>query len=364
MIVYVLYGGKSVEHEISKMSGLAVINGIDKENYCVRPIYITPTGIWELKEKVTHTLTAESLEMLKTTQAGWTVLTEINDAKADNNEVIVFPVLHGTHGEDGTIQGLLEILDVPYVGSGVAGSSIGMDKVIFKKIMSLEKIPQTKHLFFDYDEWSCNERDLIENIENNLQYPIFIKPACSGSSIGITKCQSRKAVSDGINFAFQYDNKVVIEQGIDCREMQISVIGNDRPMVSMVGEFMLERPFMDYSSKYLEGELVRAIEPNLPEEILAKMKHCALKVFKSIEATGLARIDFFVDNQNRFYVNEVNTMPGFTTSSMTPVLWEKTKGWSYTEFLSVVISYAIERHALKHRLSYSWRIHNDYTTTR
>lgn len=355
--VYVLYGGKSVEHEVSLVTAYSIINALDKEKYNIYPIYITKEGIWcnkgLVKEKISD---VEELKDFSSKSILISIAEDFLKKIGTNTRTVIFPALHGTNGEDGTIQGLLELLDVPYVGNGIMASAVGFDKDMMKKLFSKANVPQVKYEILNYQEWLKNEVDSYVKLQEVIGYPCFVKPARLGSSVGINRCENIEELKKAINEAFLYDMKLVIEEEIIGREMQISVIGNENPKSSVVGEFIQERPFMDYSAKYIDGKLISVIPARLSEKIAFEMKKTALKVFKLLNCTGLARIDYFVKDKDEFFVNEINTMPGFTNSSMTPALWEKTDGTSYSELIEKLIEYAFENHEKKRTLLYDRRI--------
>ncbi|MBU5438785.1 D-alanine--D-alanine ligase [Tissierella sp. MSJ-40] len=346
--IFVIYGGKSVEHEVSLHSASAIMNAVNKEKYNIYPIYITKEGIWYslglLKDDI------GDIEQLKKTSSS-TIPSSIGDFLTNylkhDEKNIVFPALHGTNGEDGTIQGLLELLDIPYVGNEVLSSALGMDKVIMKDLFTKENIPQGKYMSLRFHTWKDNSEESLEKIEMTIGYPCFVKPARSGSSVGISRCENKDELKKGLQEAFLYDNKTVIEEEIIGREMQISVVGNDYPKASVVGEFIMERRFMDYNAKYLDGKLIPVIPARLLKNLSDAMRETAIKTFKILNCYGLVRVDYFVTEDNKFYVNEVNTMPGFTKSSMTPALWEKTDGTTYPQLIEKLIELAFERYEQK-----------------
>lgn len=346
--IFVLCGGKSVEHEVSLTSASAIINAIDKEKYNVYPVFISKDGVWcnhgllnkeiespdELKLDSSSTV-AESLVDFLT-----------NYLKKDEMN-IVFPALHGPNGEDGTVQGLLEILDIPYVGNEVLSSAVGMDKVMMKDLFARYNIPQGKYTYLWLHNWKDSRDRSIEEIEKAISYPYFVKPSRGGSSIGINRAENREELIEALDIAFKYDVKVVVEEEIIGREMQISVVGNNYPQASVAGEFIMERRFFDYNAKYIDGKLIPVIPARLTEELSNEMRETAVKVFKLLNCYGLVRVDYFVTDDNKFYVNEVNTMPGFTKQSMTPALWEKTDGTTYEELIEILIQLALERYREK-----------------
>lgn len=274
----------------------------------------------------------------------------VGKTKADTGAVdVVIPVLYGTYGEDGTVQGLLELANVPYVGAGVLGSALGMDKVIMKTVLAQHGVPQARF-------WSCLRRDwennsplVIETVEKNLEYPCFVKPANLGSSVGISKAHHRTELISAMDLAAKYDRKIIIEEYIDGREVEVSVLGNDDPIASLPGEIIPVKEFYDYEAKYLDGMTRLEIPASLPSATVARLQELAVKVFKALDCAGLARVDFFIrKSDGDILVNEINTMPGYTQFSMFPKLWEAT-GIGYQELLDRLIDLAIERHRDKNR---------------
>ena len=263
---------------------------------------------------------------------------------------IFFPALHGTFGEDGTIQGLLECLDVPYVGNEVLSSSAGMDKVIMKDIFARHNIPQTKYTSVKLHIWKEDKEKAYRLVEEKLNYPYYVKPANLGSSVGVNRVENRQELEEAFKEAFLYDTKIIIEEEVVGREIQISVIGNDNPKASIPGEFIFERPFFDYNAKYIDGKLIPVVPARLKPEIMDKARQTAVKVFKILNCSGLARVDIFVTHDDQLLVNEVNTMPGFTPVSFTPVLWKATDGTTYTELIEKLIEFGFERYEQKKSL--------------
>ena len=328
----VLYGGKSTEREISKMSAKSVLNNLDKEKYEIYPIFIDENGNW-FEEKNNKNEIDNIIEYLK---------------KLD----IVFPVLHGLWGEDGTIQGLFEIAGVKYVGCKVLSSSVGMDKAYTKIIFEKAKINQAKYIYVkkyknnDYiyvdnnmDEKHIKIEELIDIIENKLKYPIFVKPSNSGSSVGVNKCENKKELEKNIEEAFKYDNKILIEQGIIGKEVECAVLGNEEKGIEVTnpGEILPAGEYYSYNSKYNDQTSETLIDARITNEQKEEIKKLAKKAFLAIDGNGLSRVDFFVENTtNQIYINEINTMPGFTEISMYPKLFEK-YGYDYKKLLDKII---------------------------
>ncbi len=348
--IYVLYGGKSVEHEVSFKTAAFMMNAMDKEKYNIYPVYISKEGIWSPLDKIEKEIA--DVDALKTEATGTIAASMakfMTEVLKPNEENIILPALHGSNGEDGTIQGFLELLDIPYVGNGVLGSALGIDKAVMKDLFARGGIPQGDYRVLRGADYIGNESEEIEGIEAAIGYPCYVKPASLGSSVGISRCENRQALKTAITEALKYDRKLVIEKEIISREMQIAVVGNDKPKASVVGEFIQERSFMDYNAKYLDGKLVAVIPARISEETSRQMRETAEKAAILLNCAGLVRVDFFV-TEEKFYVNEVNTMPGFTKLSMFPALWEKTDGTSNQRLMDKFIALAIERHQQKHAL--------------
>ncbi|HBH11814.1 MAG: D-alanine--D-alanine ligase [Clostridiales bacterium 38_11] len=350
--VFVLCGGKSVEHEVSLISAMGIINSLDREKYIVTPIYIDKKGNWISLGVLNREITAGDELIAAVGENHLSALNELLNIVRSKDKTVVFPALHGTFGEDGTVQGLLEMLDIPYVGNGVMSSAIAMDKATAKDLFTHNGIQQCDYIVFNKREWIEKQNEIIKRIEEHLGYPCFVKPARLGSSVGINRAADSIELLNAIGKAFWFDDKIVVEKEVIGREMQISVIGNDYPKASVVGEFIQERQFMDYKAKYLDGKLIQVIEANITESTSKKMRETALRAFEILNCNGLARIDFFVCEGEQFLVNEVNTMPGFTKLSMTPALWEKTDGTTYSELVDKLIEYAFEQFDKKSALKY------------
>lgn len=343
--IYVLCGGKSVEHDISLRSASAIINAIDREKYNVYPIYITNGGVWcnlgLWENKIESPDELRSISSSTVSLSMGEFLTNILKADEDN---LVFPALHGPNGEDGTVQGFLELLNIPYVGNGVLSSSVAMDKVVTKDLLTKYNIPQVKYTSFKVHSWKENEEKSYEEVEKEIGYPCYIKPSNGGSSVGISVARNREELVNSFKEAFLYDSKIIIEAEIVAREMQVSVVGNHNPKASVPGEFIMERPFFDYNAKYIDGKLIPVVPARLTPEITDLVCRTAEKTFKVLNCSGLARVDIFVTDNNEIFVNEINTMPGFTAVSMTPVLWKATDGTTYGELVERLIRLGLERY--------------------
>lgn len=349
--IYVLYGGKSIEHEVSVISASAVLNAIDKKNYKVYPVFITKEGQFVPYGLLEEEIKDSKLLELSTDKSVHKSMAEfISTIKEDENS-IVFPVLHGNNGEDGTIQGLLELLNIPYVGSGVLGSAAGMDKVIMSDILAQNNIPQSKYISFKIFDWKTDPEKILDKIETKIKYPYYVKPANSGSSVGISKATTREELKKAIELAFIYDPKIIIEEEVIGREIQVAVLGNENPIASVTGELIMEDSFYDYNTKYINNTTIPVIPARLDKNTEKKLKATAIKVFEVLECSGIARVDIFVTDDNHILVNEINTMPGFTPISMAPVLIEKTDGTTYPQLVEKLLNLALEKHKLKNSFS-------------
>jgi len=345
--VGVIFGGRSGEHEVSVISARSVIDAIDKTKYEVTPIFINKKGQWLLgaQPKSVKGKGAEYVYLPPDPTSSELVPVEKSHTQPKKIDV-VFPVLHGPYGEDGAIQGLLELAGIPYVGAGVAASAAGMDKALMKKIFAAVGLPVTKHLVFLRKESEKNNPRLVAETEKQLSYPIFTKPANLGSSVGITKAHNRKELTKGLNLACEYDRKVIVEQGIEkAREIEVSVIGNDEPEASVCGEVVPSKEFYDYEDKYILGKAKLLIPAPLSKTLSDKIRNLAAKAFKAIDCAGMARADFLLEKgTNNIFIDEVNTIPGFTSISMYPKLWGAS-GVSYPDLIDRLINLAFERYA-------------------
>lgn len=358
--VGIIFGGRSGEHEVSLVSAQSVAKALDKKKYELKLIGISKEGRWMVGDT--------ALELLKSGQhlAGKfflpadpqdNAIINITDKKISSTPVdVIFPVMHGTYGEDGTIQGLLELANVPYVGAGVLGSAVGMDKIIQKNLYANAGLNQTKYFWFLSSGWFLKKNQIIDLIEKKLKYPMFIKPANLGSSVGISKAHNQKELISGIDDAATYDRKVLVEESVEnAREIECSVLGNDQPKASVAGEVLSSNEFYDYDAKYIDGQSQLVIPAVLPDEIIKQVKIMAINAFKALDLCGMARVDFLVvKKDNKIYINEVNTIPGFTSISMYPKLWEAS-GLSYSQLLDKLIELALERHAQKNKLNHSYK---------
>jgi D-alanine-D-alanine ligase len=389
--VGVLFGGRSGEHEVSLLSAASVLNAIDKEKYEVVPIGITKDGRWLTAEHAENLLTGKLMLEPRNLRAGDPDNTQPAAVLARGEAVVVppepvhrqsglvpfqtdssplrraadrainvdviFPVLHGTFGEDGTIQGLLELEDIPYVGAGVLGSAAGMDKDIMKSLFIAAGLPIVKHVTILRNDWEKDPKKVEKRVAK-LKYPVFVKPANLGSSVGISKAHNKKELGPAIEEAAKFDRKIVIEQGVGgnkdkAREIECSVLGNDEAAASVPGEIVPIKEFYDYNAKYLDEGSQLIIPAKLTKAEMKKVQELAVKAFKAVDCSGLARVDFLMDPKTRkIYINEINTMPGFTAISMYPKLWAAS-GLEYSDLIDRLIQLGIERHEDKKKNQYS-----------
>lgn len=361
MKIILLYGGQSAEHEISIMSAHNICQSIMYQFYQVQPIFITKEGRWlkaplleEPSKSMAQLTLAEGAVAKWSTEAGQasqgTLASPCDIQPQTGEEVIVFPILHGPNGEDGTIQGFLEVLNIPYVGAGVTASANGMDKVISKHLFDHHGIPQVPYVAFDAREWRENSEELIQQCEGNLLYPLFVKPANMGSSVGITKVHRNEELIAAIDTALKYDRRIVVEQGITADECEVAILGNDDAHVSVVGKLLKDSEFYDYDEKYVNNTVEMQIPADLPEAVASKIQEYALKAYRAIDGSGLSRVDFFVTSGHDVYINEINTMPGFTPYSMYPNLWQQT-GLNQRDLIEELLQLALRRHETKQQLN-------------
>lgn len=350
--VGVLFGGRSGEHEVSLRSARSVIEAFDPERYEVVLLAINKQGRWLLGQNAAGLLAGPASSASQPEAPGSLVP---HDASLRDLDVI-FPVLHGPLGEDGTVQGLLELADLPYVGCGVAASAVGMDKAICKAVFTSHGLPQVPYLVLKRSRWQAEPQAVLDAIEAQLVYPIFVKPANLGSSVGISKAKDRAGLRQALDEAARYDRKLVVEQGIDAREIEVSVLGNDEPVASLPGEVAPRREFYDYAAKYITDDSELLIPAPLTPQQTAEVQRLAVDAFLAIDGAGMARVDFLLDRQTgRIYLNEVNTIPGFTSISMYPKLWEAS-GLPFAQLLDRLIDLALERHHDKGRSETSYRL--------
>jgi D-alanine-D-alanine ligase len=383
----VLFGGRSGEHEVSLLSAASVLKAIDKDKYEVVPIGISKEGRWLTPMHAERLLRGESHDEggrpLRAgdpeTTPGAAVLAKgeavivppvpqshglipfESPARATEHSIevdVIFPVLHGTFGEDGTIQGLLELADIPYVGAGVLGSAAGMDKDVMKKLFVSAGLPIVRHVTLLRNHWQHDPKKITREIEHRLKYPVFVKPANLGSSVGISKARSRSELGPAIETAAEYDRKIVVEQGVGgkkqkARELEVSVLGNDEPQASTVGEIVPSAEFYDYRAKYQDEGSELLIPAKITRKQMKDTQEMAVRAFQAVDCSGLARVDFLMDPKSeKIYLNEINTMPGFTSISMYPKLWAAS-GVGYSELINRLIQLGLERHREKKKNRYS-----------
>lgn len=380
--VGLVYGGKSGEHEVSLQTAFAVMREFDYSQYEIKPFYITKQGEWKTGDLLLAA--PESVEALRygadeggtssvslgplfsaldtTAKTVAAVAGEAKisgqvakgNAQATNADAIdvMFPLLHGTFGEDGTIQGLFEMANVPYVGAGVLASAVGMDKIMMKKVFAQEGLPQCVFRYFNRTQWEKDCSYFVMECEVSLGYPCFIKPANLGSSVGVSKAKNREELIAAVNYAFRFDRKVIVEEFVDAREIEVSVLGNDEAKASVPGEIAPSNEFYDYKAKYIDGKSTMIIPAELPEGMAETVREMAIRAFQAIDGSGLSRVDFFLRKEdNALFINEVNTLPGFTPFSMYPLLWRET-GLPYKQLLRSLIDLALERHRDKQRIDF------------
>lgn len=388
--VGVLFGGRSGEHEVSLLSAASILKAIDRKKFDVVPIGITKEGRWLAADDAHSLLGGDDAAIARHLRAGDPETTpgarllhegiptlmapephqalqsqpvsagSDLQARLDGKSLdVVFPVLHGTFGEDGTIQGLFELAGIAYVGSGVLGSSVGMDKDVMKRLFAHAGLPIVKHVSLLRSEWEASPRKATAIIEGTLQYPLFVKPANLGSSVGISKARNRKELGPALDLAAKYDRKLVIEQGVGgkksgARELEVAVLGNGSPQASVVGEIIPGKEFYDYEAKYLSEGSVPVIPAKITRAQSKEIREMAVAAFRACDLAGMARVDFLMepDGRQRIYLNEVNTLPGFTQISMYPKLWEAS-GLKYRDLITRLIELAIERQSEKDRNAYS-----------
>jgi D-alanine-D-alanine ligase len=360
--VAVIFGGRSGEHEVSLMSARSVLSVLDPNKYEVLQIGIAPTGQWLTGTDVIGALESgkdtglePAVVMPDPTETGIYVLRDkILERLSDVD--VYFPLLHGTFGEDGTIQGVFEMADAAYVGAGVLGSAAGMDKALFKDVMRENNLPIVDSMLVLRTEIEKDMEGIIRRAEQLSTYPLFTKPANLGSSVGITKCRSRSDLQEGLMEASLYDRRIVVERGVaNAREIEVSVLGNEDPRASMPGEILPSREFYSYEAKYIDGTSGLIIPAPLPEEVTKQVQDLAVRAFKAIDAAGMARVDFLFDkDREQLYLNELNTIPGFTKISMYPKLWEAS-GIPYPALVDRLIELALQRKADRSRNSHSYR---------
>jgi D-alanine-D-alanine ligase len=351
----ILYGGRSAEHQVSVVSARSVMEALDPDRFEVVPIAITRDGAWLLPERSPLELTVSDGALPEVEAAGAEVALRPEPrgsslAAAGAGPVdVVFPILHGPFGEDGTVQGLFELADLPYVGSGVLASALAMDKAMAKVVLAQAGLPQAPYLVVPERDWRTDPDRVAAEVAGRLAYPVFTKPARLGSSIGISKVKAPDGLADGLDAAFAHDAKALVEQGIVARELECGVLGNDRPEASVVGEVIPGNEFYDFEAKYLDESLKLEIPAQVPGDVGARVRELSVRAFQALDCEGFARVDFFYEEATgRVLLNEVNTIPGFTPKSMFPMLWAAS-GLAYPDLVARLVDLAVERHTARRR---------------
>ncbi len=355
--VGVLFGGRSGEHEVSLSSAASVIRGLDPEKYEAVPIGITKDGRWLIgagAQKMLPEVLKSGERVLLSADPSLAALVPLDESRGGAQRVdVVFPVLHGTYGEDGTVQGLLDLAGLPYVGAGVLGSAVGMDKDIQKRLLLQAGLPVGDFLAVQRSEWEKSRDAVLKSITKRFRFPVFVKPATLGSSVGMTKVHNREELAPALDSAAEFALKIVVERAIAGREIEVSVLGNDDPKASVPGEILPHREFYDYAAKYLEDGTKLVIPAKLTRAQVRRFQQFAVRAFRALDCAGMARVDFFLERRTRrILLNEINTIPGFTSISMYPKLWEAS-GLSFRELVDRLIELALERHREKARTKYS-----------
>jgi D-alanine-D-alanine ligase len=366
--VGLVFGGRSGEHEVSLLSARGVMAAMDKDKYEIVPIGITKEGRWlasgDPMKALDSGIPAASTPAALLAEPSQRGLMRLEDREQEralravqvSQLDVVFPILHGPYGEDGTVQGLLELAGLPYVGAGVTASAVGMDKALFKDIMRAHGLPIVPYLVIKRKMWEQDPEATVAHIESAIGYDCFVKPANLGSSVGISKAHDEEELRAALDDAARYDRKLLVEAAVEAREIEVSVLGNDEPIASIAGEIVPCNEFYDYAAKYLDGESELIIPAPIPPELEAEIRRLAVDAYKAIDCAGMARADFLLDrNTGQVYINELNTLPGFTPISMYPKLWEAS-GIPYSELIDRLIQLALERHADKSRSTTTYEI--------
>jgi len=353
--VGVLFGGRSGEHEVSLASAASVIRGLDPDKYEAVPIGITKEGHWLIgvgAQKMLPEVLRGGQRVMMTADPTDAALVRLDGSGGGQRVDVVFPVMHGTFGEDGTIQGLLDLAGLPFVGAGVLGSAIGMDKDVAKKLLQVAKIPVVPWITVQRADWEKRPKEIEKAIEKKFNYPVFVKPATLGSSVGMTKAHSRAELGPALDLAAEFAMKILVEKAVSAREIEVSVLGNSEPAASIPGEIVPHREFYDYAAKYLEEGTQLLIPAKLQPVQVKKIQALAVLAFRALELSGMARVDFFLEKRGgKIFLNEVNTIPGFTSISMYPKLWEAS-GIPFRELLDKLIDLALDQHREKSRTKY------------
>jgi D-alanine-D-alanine ligase len=353
--VGILFGGRSGEHEVSLASAASVIRGLDPDKYDAVPIGITKEGHWLISagaQKMLPEVLRGGQRVMMTADPTDAALVRLDGSGGGQRVDVVFPVMHGTFGEDGTIQGLLDLAGLPFVGAGVLGSAIGMDKDVAKRLLQAAKIAVVPWITVQRADWEREPKEIQRAIEKKFKYPVFVKPATLGSSVGMTKVHSRAELAPALNLAAEFAMKILVERAMVAREIEVSVLGNSDPKASIPGEIVPHREFYDYAAKYLEEGTQLLIPAKLKPAQVGKIQKIAVDAFRALELSGMARVDFFLEKKDgKIFLNEVNTIPGFTSISMYPKLWEAS-GIPFRELIDKLIELALEQHREKARTKY------------
>src|SRR5215212_2643456 len=364
----ILYGGRSAEHQVSVVSARSVMEALDPDRFAVVPIATTREGAWLLPDRSPLELTASDAALPAVEAAGSEVALRPEPAGGSGGLTpsppegisflaaagggpvdVVFPILHGPFGEDGTVQGLFELADLPYVGSGVLASALAMDKAMAKVVLAAAGLPQAPYLVVPERDWRAGPGRVAGTVADRLAYPVFTKPARLGSSIGITKVKTPDALAASLATAFAHDPKALVEQGVTARELECGVLGNDAPEASVVGEVVPGHEFYDFEAKYLDESLKLEIPAPIPDAVRSQVRELSLRAFQALDCEGFARVDFFYEEATgRVLVNEVNTINGFTQKSIYPLLWAAS-GLAYPDLVARLVDLAVERHAARRR---------------
>lgn len=365
--VAVIYGGTNTEHEVSIVSARSIINNLDPKKYSILPIKITKDNRWETHLELTSS-TSKKLSSIvpivkkpkKFSQKNSFLVTAQNTIDQKKIDVI-FPILHGPFGEDGTLQGMLEMMRLPYVGCGVLSSALCMDKVVQKQLCENQGISVPKFIYFTKKDWQKNKKALLKDVKKTIKYPCFVKPVNQGSSIGISKAKNKLQLTKAVNYALHYDLKTIVEKAVPhAREIECSILGNDKPKASILGEIVPSNEFYDYDAKYVDGASREIIPAKLPKKLSNKIRQTAIDSFKILNGSGMARVDFLLnDRTKKYYLNELNTLPGFTSISMYPKLWQAS-GLSYPKLLDKLIQLALERYQDRSEISLSYKPKTDW----
>jgi D-alanine-D-alanine ligase len=356
--VGVLFGGRSGEHEVSIASAASVLRALDPEKYEAVPIGITKDGRWLAGSsalKLLPEVLKKGQRVILPADPSVAALVSLGESAGQPGlrVDVVFPVLHGTFGEDGTVQGLLELAGIPYVGAGVLASAVGMDKDMQKRLFRDAKIPIVEYLAVPRSQWESEQKAVEAAVAKKLRYPVFVKPATLGSSVGMSKVRKVKDLAAAMNLAAEFAQKIMVERAVTAREIEVSVLGNEQIDVSVPGEVLPHREFYDYTAKYLEEGTRLEIPAKLKKEQVRKIQDYARRAFQAIDGKGMARVDFFLEKRSgKIFVNELNTIPGFTSISMYPKMWEAS-GLSYTRLIDRLIQLALQQHSEKNRTKYA-----------